>query len=161
MRLEDFKVGDQVVDLCSDDEATCFFEIERILDRPTPIETKPLSRLYMDAPTICFSPERLRLVTDKERNDLCREPIEVLNWGSDRYMLVAFGWHNIERFKDACRAEYDSFMYSLDSKTNPAPVEHCYYCPVPDSEIPDGHTSYYEPCSKETEGAVPLTIWNE
>lgn len=161
MRLEDFKVGDKVSDLLSDNDDIAFFQIECIVDRATPIQATPLSRLFLDTASICFTPERLRKVTDTEIKTAERDPIEIHNWGSDRYMLVAFGWHNIHRFKDACRKEYDSFMYSLDSPKHPCPVEHCYYCPVPDSEVPDGYSNYYEPCSKETEGAVPLTIWYE
>ena len=161
MRLEDFKVGDKVSDLLSDNDDTAFFQIERIVDRPTPIQATPLSRLFLDTASICFTPERLRKVTDTEIKTAERDPIEIHNWGSDRYMLVAFGWHNIHRFKEACRNEYDSFMGTLDNKKYPAPVQHCYYRPVPEDEIPDGYNDWYEPCDKEHPDAIPLTLWAE
>ena len=45
MRLEDFKAGDKVSDLLSDNDDTAFFQIECIVDRTTPIQATPLSRL--------------------------------------------------------------------------------------------------------------------
>lgn len=159
MRLEDFKAGDKVSDLLSDNDDTAFFEIEYIVDRPTPIQATPLSRLFLDTASICFNPERLRKVTAKEVETAERDPIEIHNWGSDRYMLVAFGWHNIKRFKDACFSDFDGIAEGLHNMN--CPIEHCYYAPVPDEEVPDGYTNFYEPCTKEHPDAVPLTVWWE
>ncbi|MDC4376701.1 hypothetical protein NQ658_06965 [Acinetobacter baumannii] len=86
-------------------------------------------------------------------------PLEIENWGGDRYMLVSFGHHDIETFKNKCREEYEHFMYCLDHSINPCPCEQSWYAEA--DIIPDGYTSYYEPCDEDQEGAIPVTVWWE
>ena len=85
--------------------------------------------------------------------------LDVMNWGGDRYMLAAWGHHDIEEFKNKCREEYSSFMYALDSKHGACPCEQTYYCEA--DKVPDGYDNFYEPCNADYKHAKPITIWYE
>ena len=86
-------------------------------------------------------------------------PLVIESWGSDRYMLVSRGHHDLELFKQKCREEHSSWMYNLDHPKHPAPCIHAWY--VAADVVPEGYNDWFEPCNQDTPGSFPVTIWAE
>lgn len=80
-------------------------------------------------------------------------PMNIENWGDDRYMLVSRGHHDIELFKQKCREEYRDHSEYLDHYKSPC--EQYWVKAVPR----DGYKSFYVPIAQGARGAFPVTAW--
>ena len=82
--------------------------------------------------------------------------LDVMNWGDDRYMLVTKGHHDIEKFKEECKREYEHIADYIDKCG--CQCEQLYYKTIPNKEYQSG---YNVPVPKGTRGAFPATAWWE
>jgi len=80
-----------------------------------------------------------------------KKKIELKNWGEDTYILAALGHHDLDEFLECVKEEYSSWVKHLGDP------ELAYV----KKKKRSGYEAGYDPCSPDTEGAIPVTIITE